>query len=199
MAGLPKSFRYLEADPSDGCSFTLRARPLTIGQAGRSAGTAVAGATVAGTASAAGITARRHGSRRKLYTEVLLEELVRFARLLTPACFVLFATQPEVREVVQEEAEDLVAVLGVLGRVEDVGVPHRVDVLGGDDGLVRVHQVEDQEPAVERDPAICFLQGHPLLARLGRRQLVGDRLEVDLLDASLCFCQCDGCHDTTLR
>lgn len=110
------------------------------------------------------------------------EEAAGLGALLAPHNLVLGTTQPQVGEVVEEEAEDGVAVLGVLARVEDVRVPHRVDVLGRDDRVVRVQHDQLEELTVQRDAPVRLLDGEAGLTRLRVDQLVRDRLEVELVD-----------------
>jgi hypothetical protein len=95
---------------------------------------------------------------------------------------ILRATGPQVGEVVEHEAEDVGAVLDVLGRVEDVSVPDRIELLGGNDRLIRVYRRQLEESAVLGDEAICFVDGHASLTEVRVDELVRDGLEVEHID-----------------
>lgn len=82
----------------------------------------------------------------------------------------------------QEVAEDPIAVVGVLGRVEDVGVPHLVELLGRHDGPLGVHHTQLQKAAVLDDAFVGLLDRHPHPPRFGVDELERDRLEIELID-----------------
>lgn len=138
-----------------------------------------AGATHAAAVAAATIT---HRLVDDVITEVLDEQLTGLRELVLQQLEVLGATLAQVREVVQEEAEDGLAVLLVLHRVQDVGVPRLVDLLRRHDRTLGVHHAQLQELAVETDDLVGLLHGHGRLSRLGMNELEGDRLEVELID-----------------
>lgn len=115
-------------------------------------------------------------------TEVKLVQVASDLALGAQLRFVLRTTRPQVGEVVEHEAEDVGAVLDVLGRVEDVGVPDRVELLGGDDRLVRVHRRQLEEAAVLGDETVRLVDGHADLPEVGVDQLVRDGLEIELID-----------------
>lgn len=123
-------------------------------------------------------------------------EVTRCLEALRPALLVVLTTHPEVREVVQEEPEGSLAVLGVLEGIEDVRVPDLVDLLGGDDGLIGVHRDQLEEPTVLHDRPLRFGDAHAFDVRFRVNQLEGDRTEVQLVDATEPFlgidCQCVG-------
>ncbi len=83
------------------------------------------------------------------------------------------------RAVVQEAAEDRLAVASVAFRVEDVMVPRRVHLPRGDDGEVR-HEGQKQVATVALDGRIGLLEGHALV--LGAHELRPHHAEVECLD-----------------
>lgn len=81
----------------------------------------------------------------------------------------------------QESAEDLSAVIGVLPGVEDVVMPEVVDLPRGNDRLFRMLHVEDEEAAVP--PFHLFgLLARPALTLFWVHELELDWLEVERLD-----------------
>lgn len=122
------------------------------------------------------------GSFVHVLTEVKLVEITGDLALRPQLRLVLGPTSPQVGEVVEDEAEDVVAVLDVLGRVEDVRVPDRIELLGRDDRLVRVHRRQLEEAAVLDDEAVSLFDGHPRNAQVRVDELVRDGLEVELID-----------------
>ena len=80
--------------------------------------------------------------------EVRTEETSGLGEGFTPGAPVGFSAQPGVREMVQEPAEHMVAVGAVLGGVQHVGVPHAVELPGGDDGDTGMQHAELQEAPV---------------------------------------------------
>lgn len=75
---------------------------------------------------------------------------------------ILRTTHSEVREMVQEVAEGVLAVRGVLLRIEDVGVPELIDLLDGDDGSVGILDVQDEETAILFRDLLCEVTGPSL-------------------------------------
>jgi hypothetical protein len=92
------------------------------------------------------------GTGRRLSTyldaEELAEETAGSGEILAPRAPVVLPAQAGVREVVQEPAEHMVAVGAVLGGVQHVGVPHVVELPGGDDGDTGMQHAELQEAPV---------------------------------------------------
>lgn len=84
----------------------------------------------------------------------------------------------------EEVAEARLAVFSVLGRVEDVDVPHLVDLLRWHDALLRIHRAQLQESTVLLDEVINLIDRHARLTRLRVHELERDRLEVELIDES---------------
>jgi hypothetical protein len=80
--------------------------------------------------------------------EGLSIQQLRVRRRLSKTPSVVFAAQPEVREVVKETTENGVAVLGVLHGVKDVTMPELIDLLGRYNGNPAVLKVQLQEPTV---------------------------------------------------
>ncbi len=90
----------------------------------------------------------------------------------------------EVREVLRHVAERPHHVPGVLGRVEDVGVPHLVDHLRQGDGLSGLHEPEFERHLVVQDGDVGLVVRHVRrTAVLVLGECPGNRLEVDLIDA----------------
>lgn len=112
-----------------------------------------------------------------------------------PVGHVLLSTQPQVGEVVEHEAEDSFTVGRVLRGVEDVVVPHRVDVLRRHDALARVHHAQLQESTVLDDELVGLLDGHARLTRLRVNELERDRLEIELVDEEELTLHLGGCRD----
>ena len=102
--------------------------------------------------------------------------------LRTQLRLVLRATGPQVGEVVEHEAEDVGAVLDVLGRVKDVSVPDRIELLGGNDRLIWVNRRQFEKAAVLGDEAIRLIDGHAGLTEIRVYELVRDGLEVERID-----------------
>lgn len=85
--------------------------------------------------------------------------------------------QTEVGEVVQVEAEDLVAVGHVLARVEDVGVPEVIDVERRHDRFPGGHG-QEEKTLVDRGDAFSLLPS-PSVSFAGMGQLEDDRLQIE--------------------
>lgn len=153
-------------------------RPLGLGDVHGAA----AVAAIAGTSTVAHRREIAELSRDELEAEGLPVETLSGLPLLVEDDAVLGTPQAEVREVVQHVAEDPLAVLLVLRRVEDVGVPHRVDLLRGNDAVVRVHGAELQEVAVLGDELVGLLDGHADDVEVRVDQLEGDRLQIERVD-----------------
>lgn len=98
---------------------------------------------------------------------------------------VLGSPHPEVGEVVEKEAESLLAVLCVLPGIQDVLMPHRVHFFARDDGL-RMRNGEDEEVLVLQLHLTALLR-RPALALFGVHQLELDGVKIKgedrLLDA----------------
>lgn len=125
-----------------------------------------------------------------------LVEHTRLRELLLQQQHVLGASGAEVREVVQHEAEDLHAVLVVLRRVQDVGVPRRVELLGRYDSPLGIHRTQLQEAAVLEGEAIGCGHRDPGLTGLRVNELVYDGLKIELIDeAELALRFYYSCHD----
>jgi len=94
---------------------------------------------------------------------------------------VRLAAHAEVREVVQEVAEHVLAVLRVFLRVEDVAVPELVHVLGRRDGFLGELDQHGEEPLIGELHAVDVL-ARPTLTFFGIHQLELDRVEVERPD-----------------
>lgn len=94
---------------------------------------------------------------------------------------ILWPSQAEVREVVKELVEDLLAVLGVGLGVQDVVVPHRVHIRRWHDVDLGNRCVEQQESLVA-DTDVVDLVAVPPHALFLVHQLHLDHREVELLD-----------------
>lgn len=137
------------------------------------------GATHAAAVAAAAVT---HRLIDDVLTEVRDEQLTGLSELPLQQLEVLGTALAQVREVVQREAEDGLAVLLVLERIQDVGVPHLVDVLRRHDATLGVHHAQLQELTVLADQHVSFADGHDRLTRLGVDELERNRLEIELVD-----------------
>lgn len=104
----------------------------------------------------------------------------RLLELLLKVGGVVLVAHPEVREVVEEEAEDGLAVLLVLEGVQDVRVPELVELPRGDDDHARVEGVQQQEAAIHHLELFDRLLVHAF-----RLELRHDRLEVQTVDEGL--------------
>jgi len=93
---------------------------------------------------------------------------------------VLLATHAEIRKVVQEVAEDLVAILGILPGVQDVRMPELVDQLGGDDYPDAESRQLEKLPVLRLDDIGETARPPDTLVRI--HQLALDGIEVEGLD-----------------
>lgn len=138
------------------------------------------------------LAAGRHDQCRfllEIHAELLLEEFAGFRKGVAEVLRILLPPHPEVREVMEEEAEDLLAVTRIGARVEDVLVPEGIDRLCGDDRLLRETDVQLEELLVQHlshidfrfRPAHAFFRIHELSLDHGEVELVDrDKRAVDL-------------------
>src|SRR6266705_1690748 len=94
---------------------------------------------------------------------------------------VFLSAHPEIGEVMQEVAEHILAVLGVLHGVEDMAVPELVHVLARRDRFFGVLDGQRQKTPV-RDLHLIDVFAGPALALFGVHQLEFDRFEVEGLN-----------------
>jgi hypothetical protein len=175
----------------DGRQRTARPWPLAVEKRHRRGISAFATAPAAAVAASA--VGEFGGACR---AEVLLVEAVGLGESLPQTRSVVKATEAEIREVVEEAVEDALGVIPVLRRVEDVGVPHLVDLARWRDALARVEQVEDEELAVLGRVVIGLRQRHlGQLIAIGGGELEDDGLEIQRSDQlHLLFLDCRGIH-----
>lgn len=152
-----------------------RALVIVAGDGG-DLGAATTGSTIAtpGTATTGGGVMVHHGAKGLLVNCAGLVE----CRLQVSG--IVLTTHPEVGEVVDEEAEQILAILAVLSGIQDVGMPHLVGHGGGYDHLLTGDR-QEQEASVVFHQMLRLLQGPPFTLFFVH-ELDHDRLEIELPD-----------------